>query len=596
MKKINTFCLSLVIAVSITACQTTTPSSDGTSATEALADQQFSRLLDSHWAAQLKQNPSFATSLGVRDYDHALSDPSLQAYDASVAQASDFLSELKAIDVLSLNQANQLNHSLLKLDLENEIEASKHGGKYLIMNNRSGPHLSLTSLVGRLPFFNEADYASYLKRMAVMPNYLDSATKRIQAGLDAGWVQPCAPMKGFDQSISLHVVDSAQDSTFMTPFNNRPKVIDEATFSSMKAQAESLITKSIVPAYARFLTFYKTKYAPACRDKVGIDDIAGGKAYYDSRVRFYTTTDLTAEKIHKIGLSEVSRIRGEMDEVIKQAEFKGDFKAWLAYLRDNPDFYPKTAEERMQVAATISKKMDGELPKLFGKLPRMPYGLKEIPLDIAEKTTTAYYRRPAGDGTRAGSYFVNTTLLETRPLYQLEALSLHEAVPGHHLQIALAQELDMPQFRRYGGQTVFVEGWGLYSERLGLEVGFYQTPYTNFGRLSYEMWRACRLVVDTGIHSKGWTRQQAIDYMVENSGLSMNNITSEIDRYISWPGQALAYKIGELKIRELRSKAEQALGKRFDIRQFHDKILENGALPLSVLETIIDHWIENQSS
>ena len=596
MKKFTLLSLSLLVAVSMAACQTTAPANGESSFYKATADQRFEKLLDAHWSAQLKQSPTFATSLGVRDYDHLLSDPSLQAYDTSVADASSFLSQLLAIDSESLSQENQLNRSLLKLDLENEVEAANHGGKYLIMNNRSGPHLSLTSLVGRLPFFNEADYRSYLKRMAAMPTYLESATLRIQAGLDAGWVQPCAPMKGFDQSISLHVVDNAEDSAFMAPFENKPAMIDEAEFASMKTQATTLVTGSIVPAFARFLDFYKKKYAPSCRDKVGIDNITGGKAYYDSRVRFYTTTDLTADEIHTIGLSEVARIRGEMDEVIKQAEFKGDFKAWLVYLRDNPEFYPKTAEERMQVAAAISKKMDGELPKLFGKLPRMPYGLKEIPLDIAEKTTTAYYRRPAGDGTRAGSYFVNTTLLNTRPLYQLEALSLHEAVPGHHLQIALAQELDMPEFRRYGGQTVFVEGWGLYSERLGLEVGFYQTPYTNFGRLSYEMWRACRLVVDTGMHSKGWTRQQAIDFMVENSGLSMNNITSEVDRYISWPGQALAYKIGELKIRELRSKAEQTLGKQFDVRQFHDKVLENGALPLSVLETIIDRWIESQNS
>jgi uncharacterized protein (DUF885 family) len=322
----------------------------------------------------------------------------------------------------------------------------------------------------------------------------------------------------------------------------------------------------------------------------------GGAEYYEHRVRMFTTTNQSADDVHNVGLSEVARIKAEMLEVIQEAKFEGSFEEWLVYLRDTPEFYPKTAEERMQVVAAISKKMDGELPKLFGKLPRMPYGLKEIPLDIAEKTTTAYYQRPAGDGSRAGFYFVNTTLLDTRPLYQLEALSLHEAVPGHHLQIALAQELDLPEFRRYGGQTVFVEGWGLYSERLGLEVGFYQTPYTNFGRLSYEMWRACRLVVDTGIHSKGWTRQQAIDYMAENSGLSMNNITSEVDRYITWPGQALAYKTGELKIRELRARAEAALGNRFDVRAFHDKVLENGALPLSVLETIIDQWIESQSA
>ncbi|MFT6407119.1 MAG: hypothetical protein ACJAQ6_000529 [Arenicella sp.] len=555
------------------------------------ADTKFEKLMDAHWATQLKQSPEFATSLGVRDYDHLLSDPSLEAYDAAVEQAESFITKLDAIKLTKLSEANRLNHSLLLLDLRNEVEASKHGGKYLIMNNRSGPHLSLTGMSSRLPFFKLSDYQSYLKRLALMPEYLTRATGRIKAGLDAGWVQACAPMKGFEQSIETHIVANVADSTFLTPFDSRPSIVDEQRFAEMKSEATTLIETSILPALQDFKEFYLQQYAPKCRQNVGTDDMPGGKKYYDHRVAYFTTTDASADDIHKVGLSEVARIKAEMLEVIKQANFEGSFEEWLIYLRDTPEFYPKTAEQRMQVASTISKKMDGQLPKLFGKLPRMPYGLKEIPLDIAEKTTTAYYNRPAGDGSRAGFYFVNTTLLDTRPLYQLEALSLHEAVPGHHLQIALAQELDLPDFRKYGGQTVFIEGWGLYSERLGLEVGFYQTPYTNFGRLSYEMWRACRLVVDTGLHSKGWSRQQAIDYMAANSGLSMNNITSEVDRYISWPGQALAYKTGELKIRELRARAEEQLGNDFDVREFHDKVLENGALPLSVLEQVIDQWL-----
>ncbi|MGK0375911.1 MAG: hypothetical protein ACJA2E_002397 [Arenicella sp.] len=554
-------------------------------------DAKFEKVMAAHWAVQLKQSPEFATSLGVRDYDHLLSDPSLEAYDASIQDAKEFINQLDAIKVDKLSEANKLNHSLLLLDLHNEVEASKHGGKYLIMNNRSGPHLSLTGMSSRLPFFKQSDYQSYVQRLALMPEFLTRATARIKAGLDAGWVQPCAPMKGFEQSIETHIVDNVDDSTFLSPFKERPSIVDEQRFAEMKSEATILIKNDILPALQRFKEFYLQQYAPKCRVNVGTDDMPGGKQYYDYQVAYYTTTDASADDIHKVGLSEVARIKAEMLEVIKQAKFEGSFEEWLIYLRDTPEFYPKTAQERMQVASTISKKMDGELPKLFGKLPRMPYGLKEIPLDIAEKTTTAYYSRPAGDGSRAGFYFVNTTLLDTRPLYQLEALSLHEAVPGHHLQIALAQELDLPNFRKYGGQTVFIEGWGLYSERLGLEVGFYQTPYTNFGRLSYEMWRACRLVVDTGLHSKGWSRQQAIDYMAANSGLSMNNITSEVDRYISWPGQALAYKTGELKIRELRARAEKQLGNNFDVREFHDKVLENGALPLSVLEQVIDQWL-----
>lgn len=558
------------------------------------SDIEFENLMKQHWAARLKQSPEFATSLGVRDYDHLLSNPSLAAFDKSIEQAKGFAKTLEQISVESLSAANQLNHDLLTLELSNQIEAAEHGGKYLIMNNRSGPHLALTALPGRLPFFKQSDYQSYLKRLAAMPEYLELATSRIRAGLNAGWVQACAPMQGFEQSIETHIVDDVEQSTFFSPFEKRPAVVSEADFTKMKSKARRLITEEVIPSYRAFLDFYVREYAPKCRNKVGVDDMPGGKAFYDYRVAFYTTTDDSADDIHKIGLSEVARIKAEMLEVIKQAKFEGSFEEWLIYLRDNPDFYPKTAEERMQVVAAISKRMDGELPKLFGKLPRMPYGLKEIPKDIAEKTTTAYYSRPAGDGSRAGFYWVNTSLLETRPLYQLEALSLHEAVPGHHLQLALAQELDLPDFRKYGGQTVFVEGWGLYSERLGLEVGFYQTPYTNFGRLSYEMWRACRLVVDTGLHSKGWTRQQAIDYMAANSGLSMNNITSEVDRYISWPGQALAYKTGELKIRELRAKAEKQLANNFDVREFHDKVLENGALPLSVLENVINEWLASK--
>jgi len=560
------------------------------------ADKRFEKLMDAHWAGQLKRSPVFATSLGVRDYDHLLSDPSLGAYEVSVDQARGFVTKLEEIAPSKLSAANQLNHSLLLLDLRNEIEAANHGGKYLIMNNRSGPHLNLTSMVSRLPFFKQSDYQSYLKRLGGMPEYMSRATDRIRAGLNAGWVQACEPMRGYEQSIDTHLVKDVAKSTFMSPFEKRPAIVSEASFKVMKAEAQATVKNKVLPALASFKTFYLDEYAPKCRSKVGVDDMPGGKEYYDHRVAFFTTTDATADDIHKRGLSEVARIKAEMLDVIKEAEFEGSFEEWLIFLRDTPEFYPKTAEERMQLAATISKKMDGQLPKLFGKLPRMPYGLKEIPLDIAEKTTTAYYNRPAGDGSRAGFYFVNTTLLDTRPLYQLEALSLHEAVPGHHLQIALAQELDLPNFRKYGGQTVFVEGWGLYSERLGLEVGFYQTPYTNFGRLSYEMWRACRLVVDTGLHSKGWSRQRAIDYMAENSGLSMNNITSEVDRYISWPGQALAYKIGELKIRELRANAEEQLGSNFDVREFHDKVLENGALPLSVLEEVINQWLLNKDS
>lgn len=560
------------------------------------ADEQFLELLDMHWAAELKNNPTFATSLGVRDYDQQLADPSLEAYHRSIDELKGFREQLINIDKTALSSSNQLNYDLLAMQLDTQIEAANYGGKFMIMTNRGGPHLSLTGMVGRLPFFTLADYQSYVARLGNIKIYMQKAMERLRSGLQAGWTQPCEPMLGYEKSIQIHLVDDARDSRFMEPFANKPASISKAQFAKLERKARAVVKRQVLPALKGFNEFYLTEVKPACRNEVGTDSMPNGAEYYAHRVRQFTTTQQTPDEVHQTGLSEVARIKSEMLDVIDQAGFKGSFQEWLDYLRDTPDFYPKTPQERMQIVSTISKKMDGELPKLFGKLPRMPYGLKEIPLDIAEKTTTAYYQRPAGDGSRAGFYFVNTTLLSTRPNYQLEALSLHEAVPGHHLQLAIAQELDLPNFRKFGGQTVFVEGWGLYAERLGLEVGFYQTPYTNFGRLSYEMWRACRLVVDTGLHSKGWTRQQAIDYMAKHSGLSMNNIKAEVDRYITWPGQALAYKTGELKIRELRAKAETTLGVDFDVRAFHDKVLENGALPLSILENVVTRWINEQAA
>ncbi len=557
-------------------------------------DAAFNILLDDHWAWTLAQAPTFATSLGVRDYDDRLGDPSLAALDAAVKQEKQFLDRLEAINPQALSKDNQLNWQLLHLELQNDIEANEYGGRYMLITNRGGPHLAMAGLPDRLPFFTRADYQSYVTRLSSVPTYMERATERLRVGVQAGWVQPCAPMEDYEDTIRVHIVDSPAKSKFMQPFAKRPSTISEEDFEALRQQALQKVRAGIVPAYKKFLQFYENEYRPNCREQVGTSSMPGGRAYYDYRVRLFTTTNLSADQVHELGLKEVARIRKEMQATIKEAGFQGSFDEWLDYLRTNPDLYPKTAEQRMQVAARIAKKMDGELPNLFTRFPRVPYGLKEIPLDIAEKTTTAYYQPPAGDGSRAGFYYINTTKLDTRPLHELEALTLHEAVPGHHFQIALAQELDLPNFRRYGGVTAFVEGWGLYSERLGLEVGFYDNPYTDFGRLSYEMWRACRLVVDTGIHAKGWSRQQAIDYMAANTGLSMNNITTEVDRYITWPGQALAYKMGELKIRELRAYAEQSLGEDFDIRQFHDRILENGALPLSVLEEKIHAWVDEE--
>ncbi len=348
-----------------------------------------------------------------------------------------------------------------------------------------------------------------------------------------------------------------------------------------------------MPGYRAFLSFLRDEYIPAARPTLGASALPSGAAYYAHRVRLFTTLDdATPQSVHETGLAEVARLRAEMETVIRSTGFEGSFADFVQFLRTDPRFYATSPEELMRVVAEAGKRADRELPRLFRTLPRMPWGLREVPAFIAPRTTTAYYQRPAGDGTQAGIYYVNTYDLPSRPFYEVEALTLHEAVPGHHLQIALQQEIEnVPPVRRFAGFTAFVEGWGLYAERLGLEMGFYEDPYSDFGRLTYEMWRALRLVVDTGLHQFGWTREQAIAYMVENSALSELNVTNEVDRYIAWPGQALAYKVGELKLRELRARAETALGDGFDVRAFHDVVLGAGSVPLSVLEQRVDAWI-----
>jgi uncharacterized protein (DUF885 family) len=557
----------------------------------AQAADSLDAVIKDHWAFTLEQDPTFATSLGVRDYDDRLGDPSLAAVEAAVEKKKAFLSRIESLDRDVLSDADRLNYDLLALDLRNDIEASKFGGKYLAITNRSGPHTFIAGLPDDLPFFTKADFESYLNRLDAAPAYMEAVIARLKAGIDVGWTQPCAAMYGYEETIRFHVVDKAAASALMKPFAARPATISDKDWKKLMASAERAVMKSAVPAFAEFADFYAKDYAPACRKEIAASSLPDGAAYYAHRARLFTTTNMTPDEVHALGVKEVARIRKEMGAIIKSLEFDGDFKAFQEFLRADPRFYAKTPEELMEKNSRVAKKIDGELPKLFTRLPRMPYTLKEIPADIAEGTTTAYYERPAGDGSRAGVYRINTSMLETRPFYEIEALTLHEAVPGHHFQIALAQELDVPEFRRFGGFTAFVEGWGLYAESLGLDVGFYEDPYSNFGRLSYEMWRACRLVVDTGMHMKGWSRQQAIDYMKENTALSEHNIEAEVDRYIAWPGQALAYKIGQLKFQELRARAAKALGARFDLRRFHDEVLKDGALPLSILEAKVDRWI-----
>lgn len=573
----------IVVALAVSSLSLATAQDD--------ASDVLQTLLDDHWAWTLERRPTFATTLGVRDYDDRLGSASLKSHDAGIAKSREFKERLEAIDTNGLDLQERLNRDLLLLNLTTDIEADQHGGKYMLLTNRYGPHTLITRLPDRLPFFTETDYESYVTRLGDIPRYLSEATDTLRAGAEAGWTQPCEPMKRMDASIRFHLVEDVSDSVFMKPFKAKPASIKARDWKNLENRARKVVQETVLSAMSDYADFYSEEYAGSCRQEIGASTLPNGADYYAHRARLFTTTDRTPDQIHKLGLSEVKRLRNEMDAVIKDVDFKGDFEAFQEFLRTDSQFYADSEDRLVEITAAISKRMDGELPKLFTRMPRMPYTVKPVPADIAEGATTAYYERPAGDGSRAGVYRINTSLLDQRPLFELEALSLHEAVPGHHFQIALAQELTLPEFRRYGGFTAFTEGWGLYAESLGLDVGFYEDPYQNFGRLSYEMWRACRLVVDTGMHAKGWSRQQAIDYMAENTALSLHNIEAEIDRYITWPGQALAYKMGQLKMKELRERASKELGADFDLRRFHDALLENGAIPLSILEVKIDQWI-----
>jgi uncharacterized protein (DUF885 family) len=560
---------------------------------EAPAAAAFHKLMAEHWDWYLRTNPQQATSLGHKQYARALGDPSLAAMDAEAREAQAFVARLDAIPVAQLSPTDRVNHAILRLDLANQVERNRHVQRAQLFSNRRGWHLSFARDATDTPLFNKADHEDYLARLAAYPAFNRKAIETTRSLVKAGATHPCAAMTAFERSIATHVVADPTTSDFYAPFRKpRPATISEAEWADLSGRARTLISAQVVPAYREFQQFYASEYQPRCRKDFGDAGMPGGREWYAFKVRLMTTTNRSPDEIHRLGLSEVARIRAEMDEVVKRSAFKGDRRAYAEHLRTDPQYYPKSADELMREASFLAKKIDGEMPKLFGRLPRLPYTVREVPLSIAAGTTTAYYSRGSEASAVPGVYWVNTTKLDQRPLFEMPALTVHEAVPGHHQQRSIQQELDLPAFRQHAASfTAFSEGWGLYSERLGIDMGLYDTPAKDFGRLSYEMWRACRLVVDTGLHSKGWTREQAIDFMMENTALSRANIEAEVHRYMVDSGQALAYKTGELKFRELRTKAEATLGPRFDLRAFHDVVLENGAAPLDVVDAHVNAWI-----
>jgi len=554
---------------------------------------QLHRIIDEYWAHQMQQFPEFASTLGVEDPVGRVADRSLEAADRRAAKAQQWLQQLDSIDSDSLSKDDKTNFGILRRSLAESIEANRHGQRAINFNSLDSWHQSFASLQNNLPFRTEQNYQTYINRLQQYDQVSAQSIAVADQAIAGGYVQPCVAMIGYDTTISGLISDDPRNSRYYRPFTRkRPEAIDEATFAALASRAAAAISTVVTPALEEHLEWYTTEYAPNCATTAGVSAQPGGAAYYDFRVRQMTTTDKTADEIHNIGLAEVARIRAEMVEVSQAAGYDTR-EAFVEHLRTDPQYYAKTPEELMEKVARVTKIIDGKMPTIIGKLARLPYGIREIPAEIAEGTTTAYYNPGSPDVGVAGTYYVNTSKLDQRPLWEIPALSVHEAVPGHHMQIALQQELDMPDFRKFGVSfTAFVEGWGLYSERLGIEMKLYDTPADNMGRLSYEMWRACRLVVDTGIHSKGWSKQQAIDFMTDNTALSAANIEAEVNRYISWPAQALAYKLGELKIRELRSRATRELGDRFELREFHDVVLGQGAVPLDMLDAQVMRWIE----
>ena len=557
-----------------------------TVADEAALDDVIER----HWQWVLEQYPERRLEYGDRSGNASWADRSPEAFRQRYEDEGRFVSQLEQIEPATLSADGRVNRSMLLRELRDNRSEFEDGLHLIALDMRSGPQ-HWHSMIDYLPMETEQDYHDWLMRLKALPEQLTQYQALLEEGLQKERTQAQIVMSRVPAQIQSLIGVDASDSPFFKAFSALPDHFDASQQETLQREAREVIERELNPAFTQLLAFLEERYLPAARAP-GIGSLPGGKQVYTRLAQHFTTTDMTPDEIHDIGLREVARIRGEMEAVIEEVGFEGDIAAFNAFLRTDPQFYYDSPEALLEGYQAVSKRLDPGLVKLFGKLPRAPYGVRPIPDEEAPDTTTAYYMRPAIDGSRPGWYYVNLYQPEVRPKFEMEVLSVHESVPGHHLQIALAQELTgLPEFRRNGGFTAFIEGWGLYSERLGYDMGLYTDPYSRYGQLVYDMWRAVRLVVDTGMHYFGWDRQRAIDYFLANAAKSEADIVNEIDRYIGWPGQALAYKIGQLKMLQLRAEAEEALGEQFDIRDFHDEMLGAGALPLDVLEARMDEWL-----
>jgi uncharacterized protein (DUF885 family) len=556
------------------------------------ARTDLERIIDDDWENRLSESPFLASRVGDHRFDDRLPQVRESDFQRRLELENDVLNRLLAIDESSLNAADRLNLLILKRQKEDAVTDLEFRDYLIPITSRSGFHIFFPDLPRRLRLRTVEDFENFITRLERFLGWARQHAELMRVGIAEGMVLPTVVLDGYEDAIVPHIVDDPRSSRLFDPFKSFPDDVPDSEHERLANAASAAIRDSVVPGFREFLAFMRDEYYPATRDTIACSSLPNGKALYEHFVRAYSTLDVTPEDVHETGLREVRRIETEMIELVRETGFEGGMQEFETFLRENDRFYFDDAGALLKKVATILERMSDKLPSVFSSLPRTPYEIEEVPDYIAPKTTSAYYSPPVGDGTGPGIFYVNTHGLRDRPIYEFEALSFHEAVPGHHLQIALQHELDtLPRFRRHSGFTAFVEGWALYAERLGLELGFYEDPYSNFGRLTFEMWRACRLVVDTGMHYLGWSRDRAIQFMTDHTTLAELNIRNEIDRYIAWPGQALAYKMGELKMRELRGRAEDALGAAFDVREFHAVVLEQGSVPLDILEQQVEDYI-----
>ncbi len=587
----------LLAAVTVTAqAQTAMPATPSTAAATATPAQALKQLFADEWERGLRDHPERASYQGDTRYNDRWTDNSLAAIAAREAADRAALLRLKAIPRAALSPVEQIDHDTFEWLQQRTVERQRFR-EHLQPINHQGGITTADGIAEVMPFATLAQYRQYLARLAALPQQVDQTIVLMREGVKASIVPPRVLMQRVPAQLAAQIVEDPQRSPFYKPFTRFPLDFPEAERAALQAQAQATLRDKVVPAYRRLQSAFLNDYLPQTRSSIAATDRPDGTAYYDFLARDYTTTNLGAEAIHELGLKEVARIRAAMERVKAETGYTGSMEAFFTFLRSDPRFFHKTPADLLTAYRAIAKRIDPELVKVFRVIPRLPYGVKAIPDNIAPDTTTAYYQPAAADGSRAGYYFVNLYRPEVRPIWEMMPLSLHEAVPGHHFQFARALELpDAPQFRRTAYFVAYSEGWGLYAEQLGYEMGLYDDPYDRFGQLTYEMWRAVRLVVDTGMHAKGWTREQAIAYFKDNAAKTEQDIVNEIDRYINTPAQALAYKVGQLKISALRLRAQLALGARFDLRDFNDAVLATGSVPLAALEVRIDTWIAEQTA